>query len=201
MSLGTGLCVSVLILAGGCHSAMSSGQAVQATDTQITIHYYINSDNAVMEFWVDEDSAVVVDTTIWDEVSLDSLHALGLYSPTENMATAIDNGTAGQEGTTLGGNYRSYITCRYVSGSWQVTLGSETWRSGGPGWCLVYGESREDNNPPYFTAWRLQYWWKAYVQAPPKYVTQSHLFDQQGRHAFNPEGDPTFYSHVWGYYP
>ena len=203
MDLRIWLIVSVFVV--GCSSTGSLGPAVRAADDEppegVVVHYYMTADSAMTELWVDETTAVDIDTTIWHEVSLDSLHALGLYSPAENMAQAIADGTAGEEGTTLSGNYRSYITCRRIYDRWQIILGSETWRGGWtPGWCWVYGESRQQTNL-YFSFLRRQIGYKAYVQAPPKFETKSYRYDQNGEHAFTNSGYPRYYTHVWGDYP
>jgi hypothetical protein len=208
MSRKIGLIVSMLVFVVGCDEMGSRTPIVRTqADDDVTaaavVHYYVDADGAVMELWVDSTCTPdSINSAVWQEVSLDSLHALGLYSPAENVAQAVEDGTAGPIGETFSGNYRSYVTCRYIEERWQIILGSETWRGGfTPGWCYVYGESRQQTNL-YFSASRRQIGYKAYVQAHPKFETQTYWYDQEGLHAFTQSTYPRYPSlPATGYYP
>jgi len=188
MSRKIALIVSLFLFVVGCDKIGSQGPAVRALaddDVPATAvcHYYMSADSAIMELWVCADSALDVDTAVWHEVTLDSLHDAGLESPSENLVAALGSGFVSQGPEVDGNRYRSYLNC--TSNPKRVVAGSETWRSVmTPGWLRTYGASF-CNNGCYFSRITAYQWgWKSYIQAPPKSYTQVYPWKQNGSHWF-----------------
>jgi hypothetical protein len=160
----------------------------------------------VIEVWFPPGTPAAIPAG-WSEVTLEQLHYDSIRSPSENMAaaiqsTAIQDGIADPVGETDEGDFRSYIVVQRIHNRSQVTLGSETWRSWTtPGICWTYGESRMQEVLYFSASTRDQWGYKAYVQAPPKFIVQSYLFRQNGFHALNTLHYPKHTSTVEGYYP
>lgn len=132
----------------------------------------------------------------WTPVSLQNLHDPGLNAPSENMAQAILEGTAGPQGEVDACNYRSYARCQRVYDRWQVILGSETWRSlTTPGTLRTRGYSYKNEVCYFDFLTRFEWGWRSYVQAPPQFVAQGFQWRQRGAHWFNKVLDP--YASEW----
>jgi hypothetical protein len=200
MGLKIGLIAMVVVFVFGCRTTESIEPAVRVAADSVpqgaVVHYYVTADSAVMELWVCPDSELLVDCTVWREVSLDSLHSLGLGSPSENYAAAAaDSGVVSQDPPALGNYKRSYI---YTSNNPKsIVLGSVTWRSAWTPWYLrTRGTSCREGVEYFGRITPYEWGWRSYVQAPPKSYQNGFFWQQYGEHWFWHDNRPPVTSYA-----
>jgi hypothetical protein len=179
------------------------GAVAQAQSSTTTVYWLCLDDSAIAEGVLPVDSAITPpDSGNWEQITLQQIHNLGRYSPSEEEAAAKEQGHWWSCDTTQLGK-DSYETGWLVlgintAGQKFAKAGAGSRRKYWPGRVMAKAVLRKDGDAVRSMKVDLPMWWEAKAITWPAYYYprgESYFWTDSTEHYY---GNPMYYYyHVW----
>jgi len=207
MSRKIALIVSMLLFVVGCDKMGSRGPAVRAQSDEATqtVYWLCLDDSTIAEGVLPAEATVTSPYSgNWEQITLQEIHDLGQYSPSETEAEAMEQGHwwCCDDTTTDGKNSVEWgwlVLGQNTNGQKYAQAGAgsrrKTWN---PGRVMAKAVLRQDGTFKRSATLDIDPWWEAKVVTWTRVyypVGESHYWTDSTEHYY---GNPLYYYyHVW----